>query len=126
MCGGWRYCSGQDSADMCSSMQQTTIVVTAADDTCPNSMGHRSVSNLQRCIGKVMGGSGRSKCIVETVGHFWRPRKGQKICLWQIRCGAVMFLTDISQLAAELQSHVVPRNKEILPSNTSTSSWVQK
>lgn len=48
MCGGWRYCSGQDAVDMCSSMQQTTIAVAAADDTCPNSMGHRSVSNLQR------------------------------------------------------------------------------
>lgn len=126
MCGGWRHCSGQDAVDMCSSVQQTAVTVTTADDTRPNSMGHRSVSNIQRCTGKVMGSSGRCKRITETVGYFWRPRKGQKICLRQVRRGAVMFLTNVSQFSAELQSHVVPRNKKILSSNTGTSCWLQK
>jgi hypothetical protein len=49
MCGGGRYCSGQDTSHLCSGMQQTCLTVSASNNPRANSLGHRSVPYLQGC-----------------------------------------------------------------------------
>lgn len=126
MRGSWRYCGGQDAAHLRKGLQQAAFPVAAAGHACAYCLGHRPVSYLQGCAGEILGGCRWCKCITKVMGHFWRSRKGQKICLRQIGCCPFVFLTDQSQLAKELQSNVVSRDQKVLPSDTYTLGWMQK
>lgn len=49
MRAGGRHSRGKDETDLCASLQQARVPVTAPGHARPHRVGHRPVSNLQGC-----------------------------------------------------------------------------
>lgn len=50
MCSRWWYSCGKDPFNLCPSLQQARQFITIIEYTCADRVGHRSISNLQRCM----------------------------------------------------------------------------
>lgn len=92
-------------------MQQARIFVPAAVyQSCANSVGNRSVPNLQGCAGAILGDCGQCECVTEAMGHFWRSRKRSQVRLRPIGCDFAVLFHHQSLFVEELQANVVSRD----------------
>lgn len=73
-----------------------------------------------------LGGGGQRERIPETLGHVRRSREGPSIRVRQVGRSAAMLLDHQPGVLAELQGHVVSRDKEVLPADTSVAGGLQE
>lgn len=81
----------QNPADMRSGLQQAGLPRPTIGHTRAHRMGDRPVPDLQGCPRTLLGGGGQRQRLPPPLGHIRGPREGQKIRLWKIGCGALVF-----------------------------------
>lgn len=115
MCGRRRHGRWEDSFNMRESMQQAGVVSPTVSHTRAHGMGYRSVSDLQRRPGKILGSCGQCERVFAAMGHVRRSRKRQTVRLRSIGRSALVFQHKQSDIFKKLPFNVVSGDKTFLP-----------